>query len=135
MHGFSKRCHCGTRSVPFWSRGDLDEHAVAQVFCPHCVDRAPEEVLDVVVTGIQGWSGVYAIDWNQAYLAETDPAFRDTERYYRELFGSGQATFGFLPRIHADRAYTVLGLRRHPASAAAPPGKSHQVLDEAERTG
>ena len=134
MHGFTKRCHCGSRSVPFWARTPFDEHAVAQVFCPHCANQAPPEALDVVVTAIPGWSGVYAIDWNQTALANHDPAFKDKPAYYEKLFTKGLVTFGFLPRSRADRAYMLLGIRGFLPSEPAPlSAKSKKVLKDAER--
>lgn len=136
MHGFTKRCYCGSRTIPFWARAPFDEHAVAQVFCPHCANQAPPEALDVVVTAIPGWSGVYAIDWNQAALVGLDPAFRDKPAYYEKLFTKGLVTFGFLPRTRADRAYTVLGIRGFVPSEPAPlSAKSKKVLKDEERAG
>lgn len=122
--------------MPFWSRAPFDEHAVAQVFCPHCANQAPPEALDVAVTGIPGWSGIYAIDWNQAALAERDPKFRDAPAYYERVFDRGLVTFGFLPRSHAERAYTILGIRGFVPSERAPlSAKSKKTLRNAERAG
>ncbi len=113
MHIFSKHCFCRSRLIPFRSEANLDEHAVANVFCPHCSDRAPAEGFMVAVTGIPGWSGIYAIDWNQQYLRESDMRFKDTERYYRKLFSSGALAFGFLPQKFVERAYDILGVKEH----------------------
>lgn len=134
MHGFQKRCHCGSRTVPFWARAPFDEHVVAQVFCPHCANQAPPEALDVVVTAVPGWSGVYAIDWNQAALQDHDSAFRDAPAYYSKLFDKGFVTFGFLPRVRAGRAYTILGIRGFVPGERAPlSAKSKKTLQDAER--
>ncbi|TAK05275.1 hypothetical protein EPO33_04895 [Patescibacteria group bacterium] len=136
MHGFTKRCHCGSRTIPFWARAPFDEHAVAQVFCPHCVNQAPPEALDVAVTGVHGWSGVYAIDWNQAALHDRDAKFRDAPAYYEKLFKKDLVTFGFLPRIRAEGAYTLLGIRGFVPSESAPlSAKSKKALKNEERAG
>ncbi len=136
MHGLALRCHCGMKQVPFWIRVPFDEHVIAQVFCPHCANQAPPEALDVVVTAVPGWSGVYAIDWNQAALAEQDPKFSDTPAYYAKLFESGLVTFGFLPRTAADRSYMVLGIRGFTPSEKDPlSAKSRKVLKDEERAG
>ena len=127
MRVFKKTCFGHTREIPFRSSADFDEHAVAQVFCSLCSDRAPGEALSVAVTGVPGWSGVYAIDWNQGYLEHADPKFRDREPYYSELFRSGRCSFGFLPREHAERSYTVLGIREGTPSEVLPAGPD-QVL-------
>jgi hypothetical protein len=78
----------------------------------------------VAVTGVPGWSGIYAIDWNQYYLRETDSRFKDTERYYTKLFSSGTLSFGFLPKKFSERAYDILGVKDHLPSEVFVKGES-----------
>ena len=107
LHIFFKSCVCGSKHIPFRSEGSLDDHVVTSVFCPLCSHRAPAKGLVVAVTGVPGWSGTYAIRWNHDLLEERDPRFKNHERYYGKLFTTGRVSFGFLPRLHADRAYTI----------------------------
>lgn len=115
-------------AVPFRSSEAFDEHAIANVFCPVCSDRAPSEAFMVAVTGVPGWSGVYGIDWNQSYLRERAPGFRDTFAYYRKLFEKGDVSFGFLPKVGAGRAFDVLGIKGSLPSEADPAGRAGRVI-------
>jgi hypothetical protein len=116
--------------IPFRSTERFDDHAIARVFCPICADRAPAEGFLVVVTGVPGWSGIYAIDWNQDFLEEKDPSFRDSEPYYRKLFSSGGVAFGFLPAKHADRSYDFLGIKERLPSDILPRGRAGRIMVE-----
>lgn len=134
MHIFSKHCYCRSRVIPFRSAERFDEHSVARVFCPECSDRSPAEAFTVAVAHVPGWSGIYAIDWNQSYLEEKDPSFRDSESYYRKLFISGGVTFGFLPRHQPKDFYTLEGIRERLPSQTLPKGRAGRVLAEEEAT-
>ncbi|TAL19397.1 hypothetical protein EPN90_03560 [Patescibacteria group bacterium] len=134
MHIFSKHCYCRRQIIPFRSTEHFDEHAVARVFCPDCAERAPGEAFEVAVAGIPGWSGVYAIDWNQSFLEEKDPDFRDSENYYKKLFSSGDVTFGFLPKNKPEFFYTLFGISERLPSKTLPPGRAGRTLAEEEAT-
>lgn len=126
MHLFTKRCFCREQDVPFRAEARFDEHAVANVFCPRCSDRAPGEALMVAVVGIPGWSGIYGIDWNQDSLREKDPSFKDTEAYFTRLSARG-VSFGFLPKGRADAYATALGILDALPTDALPPGRAGRV--------
>jgi hypothetical protein len=127
MHIFSKNCYCRSYTVPFRSTEKFDEHAIANVFCPICSDRAPGEAFMVAVTGVPGWCGIYGIDWNQRFLEERDALFADSEAYYKNLFSSGGVTFGFLPAASSARAYDALGIREALPSDELPPDRAGRL--------
>ena len=97
MNVFKKLCHCHTREIPFRSTADFDAHAVKQVYCNLCSKNAKTKDVEVTIKGVPGWSGHYAIDWNEGYLEQHDPNFKKTKKYAADLLKSGKIALGIKP--------------------------------------
>ncbi len=127
MNVFTKLCFCHSQNVPFRSSRDFDAHVIARVYCPTCVDRSPAEALLLRVSGTHGRDGVYGIDWNQGYLLEKDPGFRDEEPYYKSLVESGGVVSNFVPE-GALRSVSVIGIKAYlPAEEEAVPKRPRKA--------
>lgn len=125
MHVFSRHCFCKKQTIPFRSSTPYDEHAFANIFCPRCSDRAPEDALMLEVIGVPDWSGVYGVDWNRSFLEEKDVGFKNTEKYFSKLFSSGSVCFGFLPdKKSVERFLRIDGLKETSAGQTTSSKKS-----------
>lgn len=109
MHIFSKTCHCHKRRIPFRSAADFESHAVRAVYCPSCEKEAPDEAVRVAVMAVPGWTGHYAIHLDHDSITHTDATYRPTTRAVHALIEKGKLSFGFLPRVQANRSFVVLG--------------------------
>ena len=93
---FSKSCYCRQQTVTFEAAADL----VDAVFCPACVDRAPEEAFYVKTD-----YGYYGINPNQSVWANMDERFKDAAYYYERAWGLRKLEIVGLPA-------TFWGMRR-----------------------
>lgn len=83
---FTKKCFCAGKEVSFDAHFGFDT-SVDAVFCPECVDRAPNEAFIVQVSDPTEMVGFYAVNPNQAVLEEVDATFEDTSWYYERMWG------------------------------------------------
>lgn len=107
-----EKCLCGTRTLTF--RSDFPSDVVAKIYCPACVDRAPDEAIIFDLCEPGQFAGTWGIRYGSGELKRLDPHFRDTEDYYLSLLISG--TCG--PEIARSYGQTglcrIFGLKRRP---------------------
>jgi hypothetical protein len=80
-------CLCAKHTLEFTSefQGDV----VTKIYCPHCVDRAPDDAIVFELCEPGELAGVWGVLYNRGELERLDRAFRDADDYYLSLLISG----------------------------------------------
>jgi hypothetical protein len=106
-------CLCTKRHLIFTS--DFTGDTVTRIFCPTCVERAPDDAIIFDLCESSEFRGTWGVVYNRSELKRLDDAFRDTDDYYLSLLISG--TCG--PKIVRDYGKTglcrVFGFKRGPS--------------------
>lgn len=112
MTRFTITCFCRKTNLKFRSLANYSAEIITRLYCPKCVDRAPEEALLIRVFKTPKNDGLYALDWNQGVLKYLDPKFRDQESWYANFFGKKKLIFDFLPNKKPERFYEIVGQKK-----------------------
>ncbi len=80
-------CLCSKRTLTFTSQFNGD--VVTRIFCPECVDRAPDDAIVFDLCEPGEFAGTWGVQYNAGELKRLDPAFRDRDDYFLSLLISG----------------------------------------------
>lgn len=80
-------CLCKKRTLEF--RSDFKSDVVTKIYCPECVERAPDDAIIFELCEPGEYSGAWGVRYNKGELKRLDKkAFRDTDDYYLSLLVS-----------------------------------------------
>jgi hypothetical protein len=83
----NETCFCAKRTVEF--RSDFESDVVAKIYCPACVERAPEEAVIFELCDPGEFAGLWGVVYNKGELKRLDPHYRETDDYFYSLLISG----------------------------------------------
>lgn len=80
-------CLCKKRTLEF--RSDFKSDVVTKIYCPACVERAPDDAIIFELCEPGEYNGTWGVRYNKGELKHLDKkAFRDTDDYYLSLLVS-----------------------------------------------
>jgi hypothetical protein len=107
-------CLCAKRQLVF--RSEFAGDTVTKIYCPECVDRAPDDAIIFDLCEPGEFAGTWGVQYNVAELKRLDPAFRPADDYFLSLLISGTCGPEAARSFKKHGLCRIFGFKKGPAA-------------------
>lgn len=124
---FSVYCHCTDHRITFRVDQDLDHNIVTELYCPDCLDEAPEDTVIIEMTGIDQLVGLWGVTFNRYVLEALDKNYDDSDQYLADLFNQERINFDLVPPGNKN-FYKIISVKKGHPGGKALSGPDRQMM-------